>query len=862
MEEIRLNITYSKRLLNCNVLIFTETWLNSGIPDNAIELAGRHTFRADRTLHGSGKTRGGGLCIYINKAWCTNSAIVGRHCSANLEFLMVKCRPFYLPREFTSTIITAAYIPPDADAKFAMKELHAAISKQQTVHPEAAFIVAGDFNHSNLKSVLPKFHQHVSCHTRGNKTLDHVYTNMAEAYVATPLPHLGQSDHLSLFLTPKYAPLINRVKPSVKTIKVWPAGADFSLQERFLHTDWSMFASQATSGSHTDIDCYTSSVLDYINTTIDSVTTQKQITTYPNQKPWMNREVRLLLKTRNTAFRSGDAQAYSTSRANLKRGIKEAKHCYKLKIEGHFSNADPRRMWQGIQAISDYKPSHSTPAATDVNFLNELNDFYARFERDNRETATKLKSSADHPPITLSSTDVCNALSRISAHKAAGPDNIPGRVLRACAEQLAGVFTDIFNLSLAQAAVPTCFKCTSIVPVPKHSSPKCLNDYRPVALTPIVMKCFERLVLAHLKDSLPSTLDSHQFAYRSNRSTEDAVSMALHSVLTHLDNKNTYARMLFVDFSSAFNTVIPTKLIAKLGDLGFNTSMCNWILDFLTNRPQNVRSGSNCSTSITLNTGVPQGCVLSPFLYSLFTSDCKPVYGSNSIVKFADDTTVIGLISNNDETAYREEIKHLATWCTENNQLLNTTKTKELIVDFRKVSRGTHDTIHINGMAVERVSSFKFLGTHISADMTWTTNTSSLVKKAHQRLFFLRTLRKNQLSSTILVNFYRCAIESILTNCATVWYGSCSVAERKALQRVVKTAQRITGTPLPAIEHIQRKRCLHRARSILKDSSHPAHRLFSLLPSGRRFRCLRTRTSRLKNSFFPRAVSLLNSNPH
>lgn len=163
---------------------------------------------------------------------------------------------------------------------------------------------------------------------------------MAGAYVATPLPHLGQSDHVSLFLTPKYAPLINCVQPSVKTIKVWPAGADSTFQERFLHTDWSVFASQATSGAHTDIDSYTSSVLDHINTTIDSVTTQKQITTYPNQKPWMNREVRLLLKSRNTAFRSGDAQAYSTSRANLKRGIKKAKHCYKLKMEGHFPNSD------------------------------------------------------------------------------------------------------------------------------------------------------------------------------------------------------------------------------------------------------------------------------------------------------------------------------------------------------------------------------------------------------------------------------------------------------------------------------------------------------------------------------------------
>lgn len=67
-----------------------------------------------------------------------------------------------------------------------MKELHAAINKQQTTHPEAAFIVAGDFNHSNLKTVLPKFYQHVSCHTRGDKTLDHVYTNIVEAYTATP----------------------------------------------------------------------------------------------------------------------------------------------------------------------------------------------------------------------------------------------------------------------------------------------------------------------------------------------------------------------------------------------------------------------------------------------------------------------------------------------------------------------------------------------------------------------------------------------------------------------------------------------------------------------------------------------------
>ena len=125
---------------------------------------------------------------------------------------------------------------------------------------------------------------------------------------------------------------------------------------------------------------------------------------------------------------------------------------------------------------------------------------------------------------------------------------------------------------------------------------------------------------------------------------------------------------------------------------------------------------------------MPEGCVLSPLLYSLFTFDCTPVHGSNAIVKFADDTTGIGLIRDNDESAYREEVQHLAVWYADNNLALNTIKTKELIVDFRKKA-GTDIPIHINGMEVERVASFKFLGVHISKDLSWTLNTSSLVKK-------------------------------------------------------------------------------------------------------------------------------------
>ena len=92
---------------------------------------------------------------------------------------------------------------------------------------------------------------------------------------------------------------------------------------------------------------------------------------------------------------------------------------------------------------------------------------------------------------------------------------------------------------------------------------------------------------------IPETIDPLQFAYHPNRSTDDAISIALHTACSHLDKRNTYVRMLFIDYSSAFNTIVPSQLITKLRILGLNTSLCNCILDFLTGRPQVVRVGNN-----------------------------------------------------------------------------------------------------------------------------------------------------------------------------------------------------------------------------------------------------------------------------
>jgi len=157
-------------------------------------------------------------------------------------------------------------------------------------------------------------------------------------------------------------------------------------------------------------------------------------------------------------------------------------------------------------------------------------------------------------------------------------------------------------------------------------------------------------------------------------------------------------RLLFIDYSSAFDTIVPTRLAGKLIELGLNTPLCAWILDFLTARPQVVRVGRHTSKPLTLNTGSPQGGVLSPLLHSLYTHDCEARFSSNTIVKFADDTLVVGLIAANDEKAYLEEFANLSLWFQDNSLMLNVSKTKELIVDLRRTQQHRGGLTHHWGL--------------------------------------------------------------------------------------------------------------------------------------------------------------------
>ncbi len=267
------------------------------VPDSAIELTGFSVHRSDRMKELTGKSRGGGVCFFINNSWCDerNLHSIKSFCSPDLEFHMLLCRPFWLPREFTAILITAVYIPPQANTDQALKELYGNRSEQETAYPDAAFIVTGDFNKANFRTIAPKYFQHITINTSCTGPL--LLSFPGHLQIA-PRPPFGKSDHCSVLLLPAYRQKLKREAPALRTIQCWSDQSDAILQDCFDHVDWDMFRA----ASDDDIEAYSDTVTCFIRKCVEDVVPTKAIRIYPNQKPWINSDVRAALSAWTSAF--------------------------------------------------------------------------------------------------------------------------------------------------------------------------------------------------------------------------------------------------------------------------------------------------------------------------------------------------------------------------------------------------------------------------------------------------------------------------------------------------------------------------------------------------------------------------------
>ena len=313
------------------------------------------------------------------------------------------------------------------------------------------------------------------------------------------------------------------------------------------------------------------------------------------------------------------------------------------------------------------------------------------------------------------------------------------------------------------------WKEANIRPAPKELPFTSCNQLRPISLTNIIMRLFERLVYKNeLSTVCANHIDLDQFAYRKGHNSTMALLKSQHNWLKWLDGNADFVRIFSFDFSKAFDSVSHRILVSKLRDVDINPYILNWLISFISNRKQRVVVDNIITEYIDITRGVPQGTVLGPILFSLMINDIKPVSPSSLLVKFADDITVSIPVRAEDSNIAESEVNSIMEWAEKNQMTLNLNKTWEMLLKSSSLKVPPAPLA-----IVERKTKLKLLGVTFEDDpVNWDTHIDHVLSKASSRLYILRVCRFYGYPKEQLDLLFQSLIISVFTYAIEVW-GCC-----------------------------------------------------------------------------------------
>lgn len=392
----------------------------------------------------------------------------------------------------------------------------------------------------------------------------------------------------------------------------------------------------------------------------------------------------------------------------------------------------------------------------------------------------KLPVSTRDNFVICNERNVYDLLSSIKTDKAMGSDLIPPMLLKLTAAEICHPLCHIFNLSFRLARIPKLWKTADVCPVPK-TSPVKKDQLRPISLLPCVSKIFEKIVLNSYHSSLLKCLDESQFAYRPKSSTVLALVTIHDSILRFFDDPCIRGiRVIAFDMTHAFDSVPHHLLLQRLCDFRENIPdgifLINWLIDYLADRQQCVRLGNAKSCAIPVTSGVPQGSIIGPILFSIYMSSYKSVNCKVPVIKYADDVTIIVPVYKShdpDLHTVLPEIDNFKNWCRDHCMQINVNKSKVMNVCF---SRNPLSPVPL----FENVATLKVLGLIFNCKLNWYDHLTTICLKVSKRLYILRVL-KPLLSHDQLVFIFNQTIRTIMEYASPVFLNPGSSFETKLL---------------------------------------------------------------------------------
>ena len=263
--------------------------------------------------------------------------------------------------------------------------------------------------------------------------------------------------------------------------------------------------------------------------------------------------------------------------------------------------------------------------------------------------------------------------------KAPGPDGIPNWILHDLAGLISKPICCIFNSSIREGSVPSCWKRADVVPIPKSNPPRSIeSDLRPISLTPVLSKQLESFIGNWILETISSNIDVNQYGGLRGTSTTHALVDLLqnwHNII----HTNETIRILYVDFRKAFDSVIHAILLDRFRELGVHPILISWLHSFLHERQQRVKIGDEVSSWLNMKGAVPQGSWLGPLCFIVYVNKIEAEDGMR-IHKYIDDITITEQIKHGEVSHLQKSLDTITGWCPGNSMRINGRKTKEMIV--------------------------------------------------------------------------------------------------------------------------------------------------------------------------------------
>ena len=561
---------------------------------------------------------------------------------------------------------------------------------------------------------------------------------------------------------------------------------------------------------------------------------------HDSDRPWITKKLKLLIHKRQNAFtRFGKHSIiYKQLRNKVQSEIRLAKpHYYKHKVSD-LEQANAKKWWKQIKILSDqtchkeWYHQFLDSECPDIEALaDKLNDFSVGLT-DNFSPlpAPELNLQSVPAEFLVCENEVFTSLSALNISKATGPDQIPNRILKEFAQQLAPVVKDIFNRSVAEGYFPHLLKHSIINPIPKISPPqKIEKDPRPISLTSTLAKIMEGFIRVRLLNQVADNLDPRQYA-REGQSTTDVLVYLLQAVHEATDSGNCGARILFTDFTKGFDLIDHNILVLELTNIGVHPVLINWIKSFLYNRRQAVRIGNSFSQWRSPNGGIPQGTKLGVILFNIMTNYLLKDWKLK--IKFVDDTTPFEILPRNSMSLLNFPDNDTQYFSESHNMKLNPPKCKQMVINFMHNHNFSLNPIWLGNDVIETVRVYKLLGIILSHNLKWTDHVDYIYKKSSKRLYFIRLLKKSRVECNSIVKIYLVLIRPILEYAVQVWQDIPNFLETK-LETIQKRALRIIFAHLTyeqalieaGIETLaERRYALYLSYILkLKDQNHPLH---------------------------------------